>query len=61
MAELPDSAEGIGGLASEGENIRARVLSFGDFIAMAERQSLANTPTALLAYWLAHHRSRLRS
>jgi hypothetical protein len=36
-------------------------MSFDDFLAMAERHALANTPLALLAYWLAHHRSRLRS
>jgi nudix-type nucleoside diphosphatase (YffH/AdpP family) len=61
LADLPDEAAGIGGLDSEAENIRSRLISFDDFLAMAERQALANTPIALLAYWLAHHRSRLRS
>ncbi len=61
LTDLPDEAAGIGGLDSEAENIRSRLISFDDFLAMAERQALANTPTALLAYWLAHHRSRLRS
>lgn len=61
VTDLPDGIAGIGGLATEDENIRSRLISFDDFIAMAERQALANTPTALLAYWLAHHRSRLRS
>jgi nudix-type nucleoside diphosphatase (YffH/AdpP family) len=61
VTDLPDSAAGVGGLASEDENIRSRLISFDDFIAMAERQALANTPLALLTYWLAYHRSRLRS
>ncbi len=61
MTDLPDEAAGIGGLDSEAENIRSRLISFDDFLAMAERQALANTPIALLAYWLAHHRRRLRS
>jgi nudix-type nucleoside diphosphatase (YffH/AdpP family) len=61
ITDLPDDAAGIGGLETEAENIRSRLLCFADFLAMAERQALANTPLALLAYWLAHHRSRLRS
>lgn len=61
IADLPDGAAGIAGLEEEAENIRSRLVSFNDFIAMAEDQRIANTPLALLAYWLAHHRSRLRS
>jgi len=61
LCDLPDEAAGIGGLVSEDENIRSRLISFDDFLAMAENQTLANTPVTLLAYWLAHHRSRLRS
>jgi len=61
LADLPDSAARIGGLETEAENIRSRLVSFDEFMAMAERQAIANTPLALLAYWLAYHRSRLRS
>ncbi len=61
VTDLPDDAAGVGGLANEHENIRSRLVSFDDFLAMAETQALANTPLTLLAYWLAHHRSRLRS
>ena len=60
VTDLPDSAAGIGGLEDEAENIRAQLVSFNDFMGMAEEQRIANTPLALLAYWLAHHRSRLR-
>lgn len=61
LADLPDDAAVVSGLDSEDENIRSRLISYNDFIGMAERQAIANTPLALLAYWLAHHRSRLRS
>lgn len=61
VTDLPDSASGVGGLVDEHENIRSRLISFDEFMAMAERQALANTPLTLLAYWLAYHRSRLRS
>lgn len=61
VTDLPESRAGVGGLASEDENIRSRLISFDEFMAMAETMALANTPLALLAYWLAYHRSRLRS
>lgn len=61
LTNLPESTAGLGGLASESEDIRSRLIPFPEFLAMAERQALANTPIALVAYWLAHHRSRLRS
>ncbi|MEP1766070.1 MAG: NUDIX domain-containing protein [Sulfitobacter sp.] len=61
VTDLPDETAGVGGLASEHENIRSRLISFDKFFDLAETQALANTPVTLLAYWLAHHRSRLRS
>lgn len=61
LADLPEGTARVSGLETEAENIRSRLISFSDFIAMAERQALANTPLALLAYWLSYHRSRLRS
>ncbi|WP_298863665.1 gamma-glutamylcyclotransferase [uncultured Sulfitobacter sp.] len=61
IADLPEGAARVSGLETEAENIRSRLIPFTDFLAMAERQALANTPLTLLAYWLSHHRSRLRS
>ena len=61
LADLPEGTARVSGLETEAENIRSRLISFNDFLAMAERQALANTPLTLLAYWLSHHRSRLRS
>jgi len=60
VTDLPDDAAGLGGLEDEAEDICARLIPFNDFIGMAEDMAIANTPLALLAYWLAHHRSRLR-
>lgn len=61
LTDLPDDAGGLGGLDSESEDIRTHILSFDAFFTMAEGQQLVNAPLALLAYWLAHHRNRLRS
>lgn len=61
LADLPDDVTGLGGLSAEHEDIRSCVMSFDDFLGMAEAGTIVNTPLVLLAYWLAHHRSRLRS
>lgn len=61
LAELPDGSAGVAGNENEAEDIRSHLVSYDRFIEMAERQNLANTPLVLLAYWLAHHRKRLRS
>ncbi|WP_025053083.1 NUDIX domain-containing protein [Sulfitobacter noctilucae] len=61
LCDLPDSAEGIGGLPSEGENIRARVLAFDDLMARVQSLDVANAPLTMAAYYLSHHRDRLRS
>lgn len=60
MTDLPDDIVGIGGLESENEDIRTHLISFDDFMKLVETQSAANVPLVTLAYWLAHHRSRLR-
>ncbi|MEM1352600.1 MAG: NUDIX domain-containing protein [Pseudomonadota bacterium] len=61
IADLPTSAEGIGGLASENEDIRSHVLPFEELMALCDSQQAANTPLVVSAYWLARHRARLRS
>ncbi|MFK7835844.1 MAG: NUDIX domain-containing protein [Sulfitobacter sp.] len=61
IADLPDGITGTGGLASEGENIRSHVVSFDDLMARVGRFDVANGPLALAAYYLSHHRDRLRS
>jgi nudix-type nucleoside diphosphatase (YffH/AdpP family) len=61
LADLPDSAGGLGGLDTEDEDIRAHVMSFDALLALVEGQGAANAPLVLAAYWLARHRDRLRA
>ncbi|QFT60031.1 ADP-ribose pyrophosphatase [Sulfitobacter sp. THAF37] len=60
IADLPDAAEGIGGLPEEGEDIRAHVLSFDALMDLVDGFGAANAPLGLAAFWLARHRDRLR-
>jgi nudix-type nucleoside diphosphatase (YffH/AdpP family) len=60
LADLPDGAQGAGGLASEGEDIRSHILSFDELMALVGNFDAANAPLVLAAYWLAHNRARLR-
>ena len=60
LADLPDSAEGVNGLESEAENIRAHVIGFERLMALVESGEVANGPLLLSAHWLARHRERLR-
>ncbi|PRX32711.1 nudix-type nucleoside diphosphatase, YffH/AdpP family [Meinhardsimonia xiamenensis] len=61
IAELPDGAAGIRGLASEHEDIRGRLVSFPELEAMLVAGQLRNGPMLLSALWLARHRARLRA
>lgn len=61
LADLPDVLAGIGGLDAENEDIRSHLLSFDDLMARVARFDLANAPVVMAAYYLAHHRDRLRS
>ena len=61
LCDLPDDVTGTGGLASEGEDIRSHILSFDALMNQAETLQIGNAPMATAIYWLAHHRSRLRS
>lgn len=61
IADLPDSIAGLGGLETEDEDIRSHLLSFEALMALVEGQGAANAPLVLAVYWLARHRSRLRT
>ena len=60
ICDLPDVAEGTGGLAEEGEDIRSHLLSFDALLEMCDAQRIPNAALTLAAYWLARHRERLR-
>jgi nudix-type nucleoside diphosphatase (YffH/AdpP family) len=56
--DLPDAAAGLGGVAGEGEDIRAHVLPFAALLAMIGRGEVAGGPLVLTAFWLAANRAR---
>lgn len=61
IADLPDSAAGLGGLAAEGEDIRSHILSFDTLMQRVAQCDVVNAPLITAAYYLSHHRERLRS
>ena len=61
IADLPDTAEGVSGLESEAEDIRAHVISFKRLMAMVDSGEVANGPLLISAQWLALNRDRLRN
>lgn len=60
LADLPDEAEGTGGMPCEGEDIRAHVVSFDRVMELQQSGELENAPTVLSVLWLALNRARLR-
>lgn len=52
--------EAGGGLASEGEDIRCKVISFEDLMVEVDAQRFLDMPLMTAALWLARHRTRLR-
>lgn len=61
LCDLPDSAAGTFGLATEGEDIKAHVLDAGRFLAQitASGGQGGNAPLILTALWLAQNQHRL--
>ncbi len=60
LARLTADEEGIGGLESEAEDIRAHVIPFERLMALVDSGEVQNGPMLLSAHWLARHRDRLR-
>ncbi|WP_224824654.1 NUDIX domain-containing protein [Cognatishimia sp. MH4019] len=60
IADLPDDVTGIGGLASEQEDIRSTLVSFDSLMKMARADAVSNAPLVMAAWWLAAHRAALR-
>lgn len=61
IADLPDGAAGIGGLAGEAEDIRSHVISFARLMELVVAGEIDNAPLIILAYWLERERPRLRA
>lgn len=60
LADLPDSAAGLGGLPSEAEDIRAHVLSTDHLMDLVASGEVENGPLLTSALWLSLNRARLR-
>lgn len=61
LADLPDGAAGVAGLAEEAEDIRAHVLPFERLMALIDSGEVQNGPLILTALWLSRQRERLRA
>jgi nudix-type nucleoside diphosphatase (YffH/AdpP family) len=60
LADLPDDAARIGGVAAEHEDIRAHLIGFDALMALVARGEGANGPLVLTALWLAANRAALQ-
>jgi len=60
LARLTAEDEGVSGLESEAEDIRAQVIPFERLMALVDSGEVQNGPLLLSAHWLARHRDRLR-
>ncbi len=60
LGDLTSTVES-GGLASEGEDIRSRILPFDEFMNIVDAHVFKDLPLLTLAYWLARNRDRLRA
>lgn len=61
LADIPDAERQLGGVADEGEDIRAHLLSFDELMALLDSGEADNGPLVVLALWLARHRPVLRA
>ncbi|MEO0369965.1 MAG: NUDIX domain-containing protein [Pseudomonadota bacterium] len=60
FADLPDEAAGLGGVASEHEDIRTHILSFDQAMGLLSSGEANIGPMILLLLWLDRERPRLR-
>ena len=58
LGQVPDEG---GGLDSEGEDIRSRIISFDDLMTDVDADRFRDMPLVTTALWLARHRDRLRT
>lgn len=59
-ADLPDGVDGLGGVETEGEDIRSHVVSRARMMQMVDDGVIRNGPLLVLALWLDRHAARLR-
>lgn len=61
LCDLPRSGHGLGGLASENEDIRTHVISYDCAMSLLDTGEADNGPLVLSLIWLSRERERLRS
>lgn len=61
ICDLSNVPDGGGGLLSEGEDLRSRVVSYDDLMAGVDAEAFRDMPLVTTALWLARHRDRLRA
>ncbi len=61
LVDLPDSAIGTFGLATESEDIWVHLVSFDRLMELCASGEVGNAPTLLSALWLARERPTLRA
>lgn len=61
LCDLSDTAQTLGGVASEDEDIRSHILPYARFEDLLDRDLLNVGPLILAGHWLARNRARLRA
>ncbi|SFR38618.1 nudix-type nucleoside diphosphatase, YffH/AdpP family [Yoonia tamlensis] len=61
LCDVPQAAPYLGGLASEGEDIRLHPMDFDAALALVDSGEIQVGPLILMLHWLARHRDRLRA
>ena len=61
LTDLPDTAAGVFGIASEAEDIRGHLLPFEQTMALVASGEVQNGPLLLCLLWLQRERSGLRA
>ncbi len=61
IADLPDGAAGLGGVAEEGEDIRGHVMSREELMRRLRNNEIPDAPLLVSAYWLELNLARIRA
>ncbi|MEM1234290.1 MAG: NUDIX domain-containing protein [Pseudomonadota bacterium] len=61
IADLPDGTAGLGGLETEDEDIRSKIVDYQRFEEMLDDDGIKVGPLVIAGLWLARHRERLRT
>lgn len=61
LADLPESAAGLGGVLAEGEDIRAHIMPRTELLDRLDRHEIPDGPLLISAWWLDRNLSRIRA